>query len=81
MLFMHKPNKYGLPNGIKPSCNGKYEVRYNGKHIGTFNTIEEASIAHDKAKKIAITEIANEYKNDIPTQLYKALINWKPDYE
>ena len=80
MLFMHKPNKYGLPNGVKPSCNGKYEVSYNGKHIGTFSTIEEAAIIHDKAKKVAITEIANKYKNDIPTQLYDALINWKPDY-
>ena len=80
MLFMHKPNKYNLPNGIKPTCGGKYEARYNHKYLGVFNTVEEAAIAHDKEKKKAVIEIANEYKYKIPDKVYQALINWIPDY-
>ena len=34
MLFMKKPNKYGLPNGLQPMANGRYSARYNGKHMG-----------------------------------------------
>lgn len=80
MLFMHKPNKYNLPNGIRPSDSGKYVVRYNHRHLGTFETIEEAAIAHDKAKKEAIIDVANEYRKQIPDKVYQALINWIPDY-
>ena len=80
MLFMHKPNKYGLPNGIQPTDSGKYYSKYNGKTIGTFDTVEEAAIAHDKEKKKAVIEIANEYKDKIPDKVYQALINWIPDY-
>lgn len=81
MLFMKKPNKYGLPNGIKPRMNGKYEAQYRKEMLGVFNSIEEAVVAHDKAKKSAITEIANEYKEIIPKRLYDALVNWKSDYQ
>ena len=80
MLFMKKPNKYGYPNGIKPRAKGRFEAKYNNEHLGVFDTIEEASIAHDKAKKKAVTEVANEYKDKIPDKVYQALINWIPDY-
>ena len=80
MLFMKKPNKYGLPNGLQPMANGRYSARYNGKHIGNFDSLEEAAIAHDKAKKKYVAEIANEYKGKIPDKVYQALINWIPDY-
>lgn len=81
MLFMKKPNKYGLPNGIKPRANGKYEAKYGGKQIGVFETLELAAIAHDEEKLKAVIKIANEYKDKIPSKLYEALINWKPDYQ
>lgn len=81
MLFMKKPNKYNLPNGIKPSSKGRYESKYNGKHLGVFNSIEDAVMAHDMAKLEALIQIANEYKDKIPNNLYEALINWKPDYQ
>ena len=80
MLFMHKPNKYNLPNGVKPSSNGKYEAKYNGKYLGVFGSVEEAAIAHNKEKKKVIIQIANEYKDQIPVRVYDALINWIPDY-
>lgn len=80
MLFMHKPNKHGLPNGIRPTDSGRYYTKYNNKTLGTFDTLEEAAIAHDKAKKEAVIEVANEYKDKIPDRVYQALINWIPDY-
>ena len=81
MLFMKKPNKYNLPNGIKPSSKGRYESKYNGKHLGVFDSIEDAVMVHDMAKSEAVIQIANEYKDKIPSKLYEAMINWKPNYQ
>lgn len=75
MLFMNKPNKYGLPCGVKPNGN-QYEANYNREYLGKFDTIEEAEIQHNKAKKLAIVNVANEYKKVIPNKLYEAMINW-----
>lgn len=79
MFLKHRPNKYNLPNGVKP-FGDKFEVSYEGKKIGVFDTVNECLVAHDKAKKIAITKLANEFREEIPKQLYNALINWEPDY-
>ena len=76
MLFLHKPNKYGLPNGIKPTKGGKYEAKYNHKYLGVFDTIEEAELAHDNEKRKHIREVAEEYRNKIPAKVYDALMNW-----
>lgn len=81
MMFMKKPNKYNLPNGILPMANGRYSARYGGNHIGNFDTLELAVQAHDIEKKKALKELAKEYKEEIPNKLYKALIDWQPDYE
>lgn len=81
MMFMNKPNKYNLPNGIKPSSKGRYESKYNGKYLGVFDSIEDAVVAHDMAKTEALIQIANEYKDKIPNKLYEALINWKSNYQ
>lgn len=77
MLFLKKPNKYGLPNGVKKISNEKYESRYNGKYLGIFNSVEEAVMQHDIEKQNAVIKIANEYKGKIPNKVYIALINWK----
>ena len=76
MLFMNKPNKYGLPNGIKPSTKGRFEAKYNGKYLGIYNTVEEAELAHENEKRKAIKEVAEEYKPYIPDKVYKALLAW-----
>ena len=78
MLFLHKPNKFGLPNGVKPRAHGKYSAEYKKKLLGVFDSIEEAELAHEEEKKKAIIKIAEEYKDKIPTKLYKALLEWKP---
>ena len=77
MLFSNKPNKRGLPNGINISKSGNYEASYNGKHIGTYHTLEEAYTVYSNTKKNAIITIANEYKNKIPEEVYNALLNYE----
>ena len=77
MLFSNKPNKRGLPNGINISKSGNYEASYNGKHIGTYHTLEEAYTVYSNTKKNAIITIANEYKNKIPEEVYSALLNYE----
>lgn len=76
MLFMKKPNKYGLPTGIKPTDSGRYDAKYNGKHLGTFDTVEQAELAHEEAKRKAIKEVAEEYRQVIPDKVYRALLAW-----
>lgn len=78
MLFLHKPNKYGLPNGILPMANGRFSAKYCGKYLGSFDSVEDAAIAHDREKKKAIIKIAKEYKEKIPKRLYDALLSWEP---
>ena len=76
MLFSHKPNKYGLPNGVKPTSSGKFEAKYNKQYLGIFNTLEEAEMAHKESKRKAIKEVAEDYKPYIPDKVYKALLAW-----
>ena len=44
-----------------------------------YKTFEEAANAYCIAKENAIKDIADEYKNIIPTKLYDALNNYKVD--
>lgn len=76
MLFMNKPNKYGLPSGINITDSKKYHADYQGKGIGNFNTLDEAIQAHTDAKRKHIREVAEEYKEIIPVKVYDALMNW-----
>ena len=76
MLFMNKPNKRGLPNGIRKEARG-YEAKYNHHGLGTYQTVEEAYKHYSEAKEKNIKEVAEEYKDRIPNRLYEALINYK----
>ena len=48
----------------------------NGNHIGNFDTLEEATEAHEREKRKAIRRVAEEYKQVIPDKVYKALLAW-----
>ena len=79
LLFMNKSNSQGLPNGIRKMKSGYYSVHYSHLKIGNYKTFEEAANAYCIAKENAIKDIADEYKNIIPTKLYDALNNYKVD--
>lgn len=77
MLFTNKSNNRGLPNGIYKTKSGKYNAKYNSKELGSYQTIEEAYSVYAKAKKEAIIQIAEEYKDKVPIEVYKALLNYE----
>ena len=46
------------------------------KHIGCFDTQEEAFRAYKKFKEALIKEVANEYKDKLDPRAYQALLNY-----
>lgn len=77
MIFMEKSKgkDSDLPNCIR-RCVGGFQSRFIENHLGVFKTLEEAIEAHDKEKRIHIKQVANEYKEILPTKVYKALLDW-----
>lgn len=78
MLFMNKPNKRGLPNGIV-RCKSGYLAKYNHENLGIYTTVEGAYKVYANKKEATIKQIADEYKNIIPEKVYKALYDYKFD--
>lgn len=78
MLFLNKPNKNGLPNGIR-KCKDGYSAIYNQEDLGIYSTVEKAYTAYAKKKKETIIQIADEYKGIIPDKLYNALYEYEVD--
>lgn len=76
MIFMNKPNKDNLPCGIKLSPVGRFTSTYNTKSLGTYDTLEEAEIAHDAEKRIHIKNVVQEYGEKLPPKVKDALLNW-----
>lgn len=71
------------PIGIRRVPSGRFVARvsYVGKrkHLGTFDTIEEAFAAYKKEKESYIKEVAQKYFNDgkITKRVYDALIRYE----
>lgn len=79
MMFTNLPNKNGLPNGIRFTDTNRYGANYNGKSLGTYDTLEEAYEKYAEKKEEIIKQVADEYKNIIPRKVYDALYNYKVD--
>lgn len=69
-----------LPIGVLRNKIGGYtaglKIRLKDCHLGTFNTVEEASAAYVKAKEAYVKEIALEWKDKIEPRAFEALMNW-----
>ena len=76
-LFTCKVNGNGLPVGITKTSAGRYNSSYNGKNIGTFDTLEEAFEKYAQKKEETIKRIADEYINIIPKKAYDAIYRYK----
>lgn len=76
-LFRSHKKENNLPKGVYFQ-DGRYrcQIRIKGKikHLGYYNTIEEASNVYLKAQKEEIKRTAEEYKDKIPKNLYNRLI-------
>ena len=49
----------------------------NNKHLGHFNTADQAFQAYKEAKEAYIKEVANKWKNQIDPRVYDALMKWE----
>ena len=82
-LFTKRDNYRGnYPVGVYyKKKNKKYIAQCNvnekQKCLGYYNTPEEAFEVYKNFKEKYIKEVAEEYKNMIPTKLYNAMINYK----
>ena len=82
-LFVKKQRSRGdYPIGVR-----KLKQRYSAylgikgktKTIGVYDTVEDAFFSYKSAKEVYIRQVADEYKNIIPTKLYTAMINYEVD--
>lgn len=82
VLFTKRQNKRGnYPIGVHFHKKIKKYIalvnkNFNQKHIGSYNTPEEAFEAYKTAKELYIKEIAEKWKDKISNKVYKALINY-----
>lgn len=78
LMFMNKSNNRGLPNGIVKQGKG-YLAKYNHESLGMFSTVEEAYYHQTKKKKEVIIELANEYKDVMPKDIYDVVVRYEFD--
>jgi hypothetical protein len=83
-LFLKRSNDRGsLPIGVKKTTWGKKfeaQARKNDGsrgYIGIFNTPEEAFEAYKEHKEQIIRDIAQDYKDMIPSSLYNAMLTYE----
>ena len=83
-LFIKCDNSRGdLPLGVSydNSVTKKYivccSVNKKNRHLGYYDTPEEAFRVYKNFKEQYIKEVAEEYKSRIPSKLYNAMINYK----
>lgn len=78
MWFRGNYKNNNIPQGITYiKKNNKYVSRLNIdgklKHLGTFDTLEEAQYVYEGAKENEIKRVADAYKDRIPQKLYNAM--------
>ena len=63
-------------NTFQSQCSIYDKDKYKPKHLGYYNTPEEAFYKYKEFKENYIKEVAEEYKDVIPVKLYEAMINY-----
>lgn len=84
-LFTKRDNERGdYPIGVREKGN-KFQARLTKDnetiYLGRFNTPNEAFLAYKQAKEEYIKEVAEEYKDKIPYELYEAMLNYEVDID
>lgn len=72
-------NIYKRTNKYRAYCNVYDEKtkRYKNKHLGYFNSVEQAFNVYKQFKENYIKQVADEYKGKIPKKLYDALYDYQ----
>ena len=78
LLFVKNNNGRGkYPIGVRKTKACNFTARLNKKHLGTFDTEEEAFQAYKIAKEEYIKEVADRWKDQIEPRVYQALYNYQ----
>lgn len=72
-------NRGNLPIGITKSSKNTFRVRCGSKYIGNFYSIEDAFFSYKQEKEKQIKELADKYKEYIPSKLYEVMYNYDVD--
>lgn len=82
-LIRSKPiSTSDYPIGVRPHRKtGRFVAKVvlfdKNKHLGLFDTAEDAFQVYKKAKEVHIKEIAELWKDRIDSKVYQALLNWE----
>ena len=80
-----KVKNYDIPIGVSWHKNGSYVARCSNRGrritIGYYNNVKDAEKAYWKYKINYISELAEEYKQYIPSRLYNAMKDFKDTYK
>lgn len=87
LFIKHDKNRGNSCIGSTLRKNGKYQVRCNiydfnigkpkNEHLGVYDTQEKAFEVYKQFKEKYIKEVADYYKEQIPSKLYDALYNYE----
>lgn len=79
-LFGDKP-RGEYPIGVTVGYSGKFlagvKINSKQKHLGTFDTVQEAYTAYRVAKEANVKEVAEYWKDKIDSRVYEALTKWE----
>ena len=81
-LSLQKELRTDLPIGVRRSKSGKFYAilcaeNKSSKHLGTFDTLEEAFATYKKAKESWLKFLANKYKSELDPRAYSALMEYE----
>ena len=82
LLLSKKADRGDYPIGVsyeKDKKKFRAEMSFMGRQIklGTFDTAESAFARYKEYKEDFIQDLAEQYRDEIPDKIYKAMINWK----
>ena len=84
-LFVKRNKSRGdLPIGVckyGDKFKAQLTIGNNGKHLGIYDTPEEAFLAYKEAKEQFIKDVAEEYKDKIPCKLYEAMVAYEVEID
>jgi hypothetical protein len=77
-----------IPAGIRLMSNGSYQVQVSNtlvkklEYLGTFPTLEQASVAYLKRKKEIVVALAEKYygQQKLSDVAYNGLLRWEPKH-
>ena len=81
IFTQHTAKRGKYPIGVRLEKGNKFRAvcsKYGKEvHLGIFNTPKEAFDKYKSEKENYVKEVADNHKNKIPTELYKAMYKWK----